>query len=349
MVAGEKTALIIGVSGQDGQVLADFLLSKDYVVHGLRPYAPEGESAHLKSLVARGLRLHYGDLLDTGSLVRVLQKSAPQEIYNLAALSHVHVSFDQPEATAQVNALGPVRLLEAIRALRLMTRVKLYQASSSEMFGRSPPPQRESTPFQPCSPYACAKLYAHWMVRNAREAEGLFACNGILFNHESTLRGEEFVTRKITRAIGEIEAGQRDMLRLGNLEARRDWGHASDYMRGAWIMLQQDTPDDYVLATGVSHTVRHFVETAFACIGVRLRWDGQGMDERGLDAATGHPLVTIDPALFRPQEVHVLLGDAAKAKRKLGWQPEISFDTLVADMMAADRHMASPSLHAAHA
>lgn len=337
MVVERKRALIIGVTGQDGQILSDFLLSKNYTVHGLRPYAPEGVSAHLKSLVANGLHLHYGDLMDTGSLLRVLADVKPDEIYNLGALSHVHVSFDQPEATANINALGPVRLLEAIRALDMTHTVKLYQASSSEMFGRSPPPQRETTRFQPCSPYACAKLYAHWMVRNAREADGLFACNGILFNHESTLRGEEFVTRKITRAIGEIEAGERDVIKLGNLEARRDWGNAHDYMRGAWMMLQQDKPDDYVLATGASHTVREFVEAAFTCIGITLRWDGQGVEERGIDVATGRTLVVIDPSLFRPQEVHVLLGDASKARRVLGWQPEISFADLVADMVAADR------------
>lgn len=337
MVVDNKRALIIGVTGQDGQILSDFLLSKNYTVHGLRPYTPEGESANLKSLITRGLHLHYGDLMDTGSLLRILADVKPDEIYNLGALSHVHVSFGQPEATANINALGPVRLLEAIRALNMTHTVKLYQASSSEMFGRSPPPQRETTTFQPCSPYACAKLYAHWMVRNARETDGLFACNGILFNHESTLRGEEFVTRKITRAIGEIEAGERDILKLGNLEARRDWGHAHDYMRGAWMMLQQDKPDDYVLATGASHTVREFVDAAFTCIGITLRWEGQGMDERGVDAATGRTLVAIDPSFFRPQEVHVLLGDASKARRVLGWQPEISFTDLVADMVAADR------------
>lgn len=337
MVVGAKRALIIGITGQDGQILSDFLLSRNYIVHGLRPYTPEADSTHLKSLVARGLTLHYGDLMDTGSLVRVLATVKPDEIYNLGALSHVHVSFDQPEATANINALGPVRLLEAIRALGMTRTVKLYQASSSEMFGRSAPPQREATMFQPCSPYACAKLYAHWMVRNAREAEGLFACNGILFNHESTLRGEEFVTRKITRAIGEIEAGQRAVLKLGNLEARRDWGHAHDYMRGAWMMLQQEKPDDYVLATGAAHTVREFVESAFTCIGVTMRWDGQGMNERGVDAVTGRTLVEIDPALFRSQDVHILLGDASKARRVLGWIPEISFSGLVADMVAADR------------
>ncbi len=347
MVAGQKVALITGISGQDGQILADLLLGKGYAVHGLRPYTPEPPGAFLSALVSHGLVLHYADMTDTGSLLRVLGEVIPDEIYNLAALSHVHVSFDLPEAAGNVNALGPVRLLEAIYALGMTQRVKLYQASSSEMFGRSAPPQRETTPFHPCSPYACAKLYAYWMVRNAREAYGLFACNGILFNHESMLRGEEFVTRKITRAVCEIEAGQRDYISLGNLEARRDWGHASDYMRGAWMMLQADMPDDYVLATGQSRTVREFVEAAFTYIGVTLRWEGQGMDEQGIDARSGKRLVRIDPAFFRPQEVHVLLGDAAKARRKLGWHPDITFERLVADMMDADRVM--PSKRASYA
>lgn len=337
MVVGKKVALIIGVTGQDGQILADILLKKQYQVHGVRPYGPEAGGDYLASLVSSGLKLHYGDLSDTGSLLRLLADIRPDEIYNLGALSHVHVSFSQPEATANINALGPVRLIEAIRALGMMNNVRVYQASSSEMFGRSAPPQRETTAFQPCSPYACAKLYAYWMMRNAREAEGLYACNGILFNHESTLRGEEFVTRKITRTIGDIEAGHRDILYLGNLEARRDWGHAHDYMRGAWMMLQQDKPDDYVLATGVSYTVREFVSVAFACIGIKLAWQGQGMDERGVDCATGRVRVAVDPALFRPQEVHVLLGDAAKARRVLGWAPKIAFAEMVADMVEADR------------
>ncbi len=344
MVVGKKVALIIGITGQDGQILADILLKKQYQVHGVRPYGPEAGGDYLASLISSGLHLHYGDLGDTGSLLRLLADIRPDEIYNLGALSHVHVSFSQPEATANINALGPVRLIEAIRALGMMNNVRVYQASSSEMFGRSAPPQRETTAFQPCSPYACAKLYAYWMIRNAREAEGLYACNGILFNHESTLRGEEFVTRKITRAIGDIEAGHRDILYLGNLEARRDWGHAHDYMRGAWMMLQQDKPDDYVLATGVSYTVREFVSVAFACIGIKLTWQGQGMDERGVDCATGRVLVTVDPALFRPQEVHVLLGDAAKARRVLGWTPKIAFAEMVADMVEADRH--SPARYA---
>ncbi len=338
MVVRGQTALITGVSGQDGQVLAGILLEKGYAVHGLRPYTPDPDGAHLKSLVMRGLHLHYGDITDSGNMLRLLQKIAPDEIYNLAALSHVHVSFDQPEITAQVNGVGPVLLLEAMRALDMFEHVKFYQASSSEMFGRSAPPQREATAFQPCSPYACAKLYAYWMVRNYREAYGLYACNGILFNHESTLRGEEFVTRKITRTVCEIEAGMRERLSLGNLEARRDWGHAHDYMRGAWMMLQADQPDDYVLATGHARTVREFVEIAFGYIGISLRWEGQGMGERGVDAASGRVLVDVDPALFRPQEVHVLLGDASKARKILGWQPEVTFDALVADMMAADRN-----------
>lgn len=336
MVVSPKTALILGINGQDGRILADFLRQKHYTVHGLRPYTPQGDEA-LGALIEHGVILHYGDLMDTGSLLRVLEKTQPDEIYNLAALSHVHVSFDQPEAVGNINALGPVRLLEAIRALGMMDHVRFYQAGSSEMFGRSPPPQRETTPFQPCSPYAAAKLYAHWMVRNCREAYGLFACNGILFNHESTLRGEEFVTRKITRAIGEIMAGQRDQLLLGNLEARRDWGHAHDYMRGAWMMLQQGEADDYVLATGQARTVREFTERAFDCVGIYLAWEGQGNGERGIDRASGKVLVAIDPVLFRPQEVHVLLGDAAKARHTLGWQPEISFDALVAEMVEADR------------
>lgn len=337
MVARGRRALITGISGQDGQVLADILLEKGYIVHGLRPYTPGPEGEYLKNLQSRGLHLYYGDVTDGGNMLRILQKTAPDEIYNLAALSHVHVSFDHPEATAQINAIGPVRLLEAMRALDMFTHARFYQASSSEMFGRSAAPQNEMTPFQPCSPYACAKLYAHWMVRNYREAHGVFACNGILFNHESVLRGEEFVTRKITRAVCCIEAGIMDRLSLGNLEARRDWGHAYDYMRGAWMMLQADAPGDYVLATGRSHTVREFVETAFSHVGITLRWEGQGGDERGIDAENGRVLVDIDPALFRPQEVHALLGDASKAREKLGWSPDITFGQMVADMIQADR------------
>lgn len=330
-----KTALITGITGQDGAILAHLLRDKGYDVHGMREYSAVPDDGRLKGL--NGIVLHYGDLSDGASLARVLQAVRPDEIYNLAAMSHVHVSFSLPEHAADINALGPLRLLEAIRVLGMEKTVRVYQASSSEMFGRSPPPQSELTPFQPCSPYAVAKLFAYWTVRNYRESYGMHVSNGILFNHESPLRGDEFVTRKVTRAVGAIEAGLQDRVTLGNLDARRDWGHARDYMEGAWLMLQQAVPGDYVLATGQSHTVRSFVEKAFACIGICLEWDGCAAEEKGRDSRTGRVLVDIDPALFRPREIHALVGDSTKARRVLGWKPRVGFDSLVAEMVEADR------------
>ncbi len=330
-----KRALITGITGQDGAILAGLLLDKGYDVHGLRAYAAVPDTGRLDDLP--DLSLHYGDMTDGGSLTRVLNDVRPDEIYNLAAMSHVHVSFAVPEQAAQVNALGTLRLLESIRILGMEKAVRFYQASSSEMFGRAPAPQTETTPFEPCSPYAAAKLYAYWTVRNYRDAYGMHASNGILFNHESPIRGEEFVTRKITRAVAEMEAGRKEPLRLGNLDARRDGGHARDYMVGAWMMVQQDTPDDYILATGQSHSVRDFVNVAFACVGISLSWDGEGVHEQARDTYTGAVMVTVDPALFRRQEIHTLTGDAAKARRILGWAPRCSFENLVHDMVMADR------------
>jgi GDPmannose 4,6-dehydratase len=328
-----KSALITGITGQDGAVLARLLLEKNYRVHGLRPYAATHDTARIDDLP---LTLHYGDMTDAGSLSRVLDAAAPDEIYNLAAMSHVHVSFSMPELSANVNALGTLRLLECLR-LSGARRVRFYQASSSEMFGRSPAPQNEETPFAPCSPYGVAKLYAYWTARNYRDAYGMHVSNGILFNHESAERGEEFVTRKISRGVNDVVAGRAAVLMLGCLDARRDWGHARDYMRGAWMMLQQDIPGDYVLATGVSRTVREFVTAAFAAAGVPAVWTGQGLDEKAIHKHTGQVLVKIDPSLFRPQEIHELRGDAARAARVLGWHPEISFEDMVAGMVAADR------------
>lgn len=331
-----KTALITGITGQDGAILAEFLLAKDYEVHGIRPYLPLDDTARFDGF-QNDIKLHYADMMDEGSLIRVLEQIAPDEIYNLAAMSHVHVSFAMPEMTGNVNGLGTVRLLEAMRTIGLEMCSKFYQASSSEMFGNSPAPQSEATPFAPCSPYGAAKLYAYWMVRTYREAYGFHASNGILFNHESIVRGEEFVTRKITCAVGEIESGTRDHIVLGNLDARRDWGHARDYMRGAWMMMQQDKPDDYVLATGETHSVREFTELAFAAIGVRLAWEGEGANEKGRDARTGQVMVTIDPDLIRPMDIHCLSGNAEKARKKLGWTPSYSFPELVSEMVEADR------------
>lgn len=328
-----KSALITGITGQDGAVLARLLLEKNYRVHGLRPYSATHDTARIDDLP---VTLHYGDMTDAGSLTRVLDSSAPDEIYNLAAMSHVHVSFSMPELSANVNALGTLRLLECLR-LSGSKSVRFYQASSSEMFGRSPPPQNEDTPFAPCSPYGVSKLFAYWTARNYRDAYGMFVSNGILFNHECAERGEEFVTRKISRGVNDVVAGRASTLMLGCLDARRDWGHAQDYMRGAWMILQQDAPDDYVLATGVSRTVREFVTAAFAALDVPIVWTGQGVDEKAIHKHTGQVLVKIDPALFRPQEIYELRGDASRARRVLGWRPEISFEDMVAEMVSADR------------
>ena len=334
-MSGNKKALITGITGQDGAVLAELLLSKGYDVHGVRPYSAVSDTARIKHL--DDLQLHYGDVSDSGNITRLIEQIKPDEIYNLAGMSHVHVSFGMPELTADVNALGPLRLLEALRNMDAGKNIRFYQASSSEMFGRSTAPQNENTPFEPCSPYGAAKLYAYWSVRNYREAYGLHASNGILFNHESAVRGEEFVTRKITKAIGEIEAGKREYVELGNLDSMRDWGHARDFMKGAWAMLQQDKPNDYVLATGQAYSVRNFVERAFAVVGIKIEWRGEGLNEIGVNSKTGVTLVKIDADLFRPTEINQLIGDASKAREALDWSPQISFDDLVEEMVQADR------------
>lgn len=334
-----KTALITGVTGQDGAVLARFLLERGYVVHGMRPYAATDDRERLRDgpLDHPAFHLRTGDLTDGGNLFRLIRSVMPDEIYNLAAQSHVGVSFDQPEYTANVNALGTLRLLEAIRTLDLTTKVRFYQASSSEMFGNAPAPQNEETPFAPCSPYAAAKLYAYWTVRGYRDAYGIHASNGILFNHESPLRGQEFVTRKIARAAAALASGvQSDPLMLGNLDAKRDWGHARDYVEGMWMMLQQPIPGDYVLATGEAHTVREFVDAAFAESGLSIRWTGQGLDEQGVCMRTGRILVAVDPQFFRPNEIHCLIGDPAKVRSALGWIPKTGFNDLVRDMVDAE-------------
>jgi GDPmannose 4,6-dehydratase len=338
-----KVALITGVTGQDGAYLAELLLSKGYEVHGIKRRSSTFNTGRVDHLY-RDLhepdvrfRLHYGDLTDGTSLIRIIQEVRPTEIYNLAAQSHVQVSFEAAEYTANADAIGALRLLEAIRILGLEGSVRFYQASTSEMFGKVQEiPQSETTPFYPRSPYAAAKLYAYWITVNYREAYGIHASNGILFNHESPIRGETFVTRKITRGVAAIAHGLQTQLFLGNLDAKRDWGHARDYVEGMWLMLQQAEPDDYVLATGESHSVREFVEAAFAHIGRRIVWRGNGVDETGTDDKSDQALVSIDPRYFRPTEVDQLLGNPAKAKRKLGWSHRISFGQLVAEMMESD-------------
>ncbi len=342
----EKTALITGITGQDGAELARFLLGRGYVVHGMRPYGPVDDLERVRDLVGRdGFHLHYGDLGDGGCVMRLLSVLRPDEIYNLGAQSHVGVGFDVPEQTANVNGLGVVRLLEGMRLV--LPRARLYQASSSEMFGNAPAPQNEDTAFQPCSPYATAKLYAYWMVRTYRQAYGLFACNGILFNHESPARGAQFVTRKIAAAVAAM-VQQRDAgpLLLGNLDARRDWGHAPDYVRGMWLMMQHDRPDDFVLATGQAKSVRDFADAAFAHAGIKLHWRGTGLAEQGVCARTGRVLVAVDPALFRPAEVKHLCGDASRARDVLGWVPEYGFADLVAAMVDAEMKEGADGLRA---
>lgn len=339
-----KTALITGVTGQDGAYLAELLLGKGYVVHGIKRRTSSFNTQRLEHLYedphAENPRffLHYGDLTDATNLIRIIQNLQPDEIYNLGAQSHVAVSFETPEYTADVNAMGTLRLLEAIRILKLETKTRFYQASTSELYGPvSETPQTETTSFRPRSPYAIAKLYAYWTVVNYREAYGLHASNGILFNHESPLRGETFITRKVTRAVAAIEAGQQDKIFLGNLEAKRDWGHARDFVRGMWLMLQQDKPDDYVLATGVTTTVRQFVEWAFAETGVEIEWRGKGLSERGYVAGTDVCRIEIDPRYVRPTEVDILQGDANKAMMELGWRCEVSLRELIREMVASDR------------
>jgi GDPmannose 4,6-dehydratase len=339
----KRAALITGVTGQDGAYLAEFLLNKRYIVHGIKRRSSSFNTGRVDHLyqdpheTGQRFVLHYGDMTDATNLIRIVQDTQPDEIYNLAAQSHVHVSFETPEYTANADGLGTLRLLEAIRILGMEKRVRFYQASTSELYGRVQEiPQRETTPFYPRSPYAAAKLYAYWVTVNYREAYGLHASNGILFNHESPIRGETFVTRKITRAVAGIKLGRQEPLFLGNLDAKRDWGHARDYVEGMWRILQQTEPDDYVLATGETHSVREFVEKAFAEIGVRIAWEGAGVEEKGLDARSGRVLVQVDPRYFRPTEVDLLVGDPSKARSKLGWQHKVSFEQLVAEMVAAD-------------
>jgi len=338
-----KTALITGVTGQDGAYLAEFLLDKGYTVHGIKRRASSFNTDRIDHLYQdphdsrRRFILHYGDLTDATNLIRIIQEVQPDEIYNLAAQSHVAVSFETPEYTANADALGTLRLLEAIRILGLEKKTRFYQASTSEMYGKvRETPQTETTPFYPRSPYGAAKVYAYWICVNYREAYGIYACNGILFNHESPVRGETFVTRKITRALARIKLGLQEKLYLGNLDARRDWGHARDYVEAQWLMLQQPEPDDYVIATGIQCSVREFVQLAFAEIGVDIKWQGKGVDEKGIDKKTNTVLIEIDPQYFRPTEVDTLLGDPSKARDKLGWVAGTTLQELVAEMVRED-------------
>jgi len=338
-----KTALITGITGQDGALLAEFLMLKGYEVHGIKRRASLFNTQRIDHLyqdpheTARKLILHYGDMTDSTNLIRILQQVQPDEVYNLAAQSHVAVSFESPEYTADVGALGAMRLLEGIRLLGFEKKSRYYQASTSELFGMvQEVPQTEKTPFYPRSPYACAKLYAYWITVNYREAYGIYACNGILFNHESPTRGETFVTRKITRAMSRIYLGLQDCLYLGNMNALRDWGHARDYVEMQWLMLQQEEPDDYVIATGEQHSVREFVDTAARELGITIKWEGEGANEKGVNAANGKTIVAVDSRYFRPTEVETLLGDPSKGKEKLGWEPKIGFEDLVKEMVRAD-------------
>jgi GDPmannose 4,6-dehydratase len=344
----ERVALITGATGQDGACLAELLLGKGYIVHGVKRRSSSLNTGRVDHLYVdphvEGAKffLHYGDMTDATNLIRLIQETQPTEIYNLAAQSHVQVSFETPEYTANSDALGTLRLLEAIRILGLKDKVRFYQASTSELYGNAPEtPQTEKTPFAPRSPYGAAKLYAYWITVNYREAYGFHASNGVLFNHESPIRGETFVTRKITRAVAAIHAGRQEKLFIGNLDARRDWGHARDYVIGMWLMLQQDEPDDYVLATGEAHSVREFIEKAFAVIGRKIAWRGKGTNERGVDAKTGEVLVEVDPRYFRPTEIDLLLGDASKARARLGWTHRVSFDQLVSEMVKSDVELIS--------
>ena len=341
--AKPKVALVTGITGQDGAYLAELLLSKGYIVHGIKRRASSFNTARIEHIYEDPhvedprFILHYGDMTDSTNLIRVVQQSQPDEIYNLAAQSHVQVSFETPEYTANADAIGALRLLEAIRILDLKDKTRFYQASTSELYGLvQEVPQSEKTPFYPRSPYAAAKLYAYWIVVNYREGYGFHASNGILFNHESPLRGETFVTRKITRAVAAIKLGRQEMLYLGNLDAKRDWGHAREYVRGMWLMMQQDKPDDYVLATGVTTPVRTFVEWAFEEVGIKIEWQGTGVEEKGRDAATGKILVEVDSRYFRPTEVDLLIGDPRKAHEKLGWKHETSVRDLAREMVRED-------------
>ena len=339
----KKVALVTGITGQDGAYLAELLLSKGYIVHGIKRRSSLFNTDRIDHLYKDkhendvNLFLHYGDLTDSTNLIRLIQEINPDEIYNLAAMSHVKVSFDTPEYTANADGIGTLRILEAIRILNMEKKVKFYQASTSELYGKVvETPQNEETPFYPRSPYGVAKLYGFWIVKNYREAYDLFACNGILFNHESPLRGETFVTRKITRAVAKIKLGLQKKLYLGNLDSQRDWGHAKDYVYGMWLMLQQDKAEDYVLATGEIHSVREFTTKAFKEAGIDVIWQGHGVDEKGINKETNEVIVEVDPAYFRPTEVDLLLGDATKAKTQLGWKYEYSFEALVKEMVQAD-------------
>lgn len=338
-----KTALITGITGQDGAYLAELLLQKGYVVHGVKRRSSLFNTDRIDHLYQEphvdnaNFKLHYGDLTDSTNLIRIIQLVQPDEIYNLAAMSHVAVSFETPEYTANADGIGTLRILEAIRILGLEKKTRFYQASTSELYGLvQETPQKETTPFYPRSPYAVAKMYAFWITVNYREAYGIYACNGILFNHESPIRGETFVTRKITRALARIKLNLQDCLYLGNMDSLRDWGHAKDYVEMQWLMLQQETPEDFVIATGVQYSVRDFVNIAAEELGIHIRWEGQGVDEKGFDTATGKCIVQVDPRYFRPTEVETLLGDASKARQKLGWTPKITFQELVSEMVQSD-------------
>ena len=338
-----KRALVTGITGQDGAYLAEFLLEKGYEVHGIKRRASSFNTGRIDHLYTDPhekdvrFRLHYGDLTDATNLIRIIQEVQPDEIYNLGAQSHVMVSFETPEYTANADGLGTLRILEAMRILNLESKTRFYQASTSELYGKVREiPQTETTPFYPRSPYGAAKLYAFWITVNYRESYGFFACNGILFNHESPIRGETFVTRKVTRGLARIKVGLQDTLHVGNLDARRDWGHARDYVRMMWMMLQQPEPEDYVIATGRQHSVREMIELTAESLGMRIEWHGTGADERGVDAGSGRTLVAIDRRYFRPAEVDTLLGDPSKARRKLGWEPRIGFEEMVREMVAAD-------------
>jgi GDPmannose 4,6-dehydratase len=344
----QKTALITGITGQDGAYLAELLLEKGYTVHGIKRRSSSFNTGRIDHLYQDPhdrdvkLHLHYGDMTDSTNLIRIMQETQPDEVYNLAAQSHVQVSFETPEYTGNADALGTLRLLEAIRLLGLSEKTRFYQASTSELYGKvQEVPQSETTPFYPRSPYAAAKLYAYWIVVNYREAYGMHASNGILFNHESPIRGETFVTRKITRAAAAIKLGLQDKLYLGNLDAERDWGHAKDYVRGMWLMLQQDKADDYVLATGEKHSVREFVEQAFAELEINIRWEGRGVDEQGFDTKTEKAVVAVDRRYFRPTEVDLLLGSPKKAKKALGWAPTTPFRDMIKQMVRSDLNSVS--------
>jgi len=338
-----KRALITGITGQDGAYLAEFLLGKGYEVHGIKRRASSFNTARVDHLYKdpheKDVRflMHYGDMTDATNLIRIIQEIQPEEIYNLAAQSHVMVSFETPEYTANADALGALRILEAIRILKLEKKTRFYQASTSELFGKvREVPQNENTPFYPRSPYGVAKLYSYWITINYREAYGMYACNGILFNHESPIRGETFVTRKITRAMARIKLGLQDCLYIGNLDAKRDWGHAADYVEMQWLMLQQKEPDDFVIATGQQHSVKEVIETAGKQLGISIRWEGRGVEEKGINKENDKVIVAVDPGYFRPTEVDNLLGDASKAREKLGWEPRISFKQLISEMVTED-------------